>query len=68
MDDNYLDAARKVIRERKPYNDFRKLLEQKDIDAVVVGTPDHTHAVATVAALQSGRHVYCEKAVGTHDF
>jgi predicted dehydrogenase len=37
------------------------LLDQKDIDAVVIATPDHTHAVVTMAALKSGRHVYCEK-------
>jgi predicted dehydrogenase len=45
----------------KRYADFRKMLEQKDIDAVVVATPDHTHAVCAVAAMRSGRHVYCEK-------
>jgi predicted dehydrogenase len=41
--------------------DFRKLIDQKDIDAIIVGTPDHMHAFATVAALKSGRHVFCEK-------
>ena len=61
VDQNYLDAAQKRFPGAKQYKDFRKMLEQKDIDAVVIGTPDHTHAVATVAALQSGRHVYCEK-------
>lgn len=61
IDDNYLTNAKKGYPGATAYNDFRKLLEQKDIDAVVIGTPDHTHAVATVAALQSGRHVYCEK-------
>ncbi|MEO6033834.1 MAG: Gfo/Idh/MocA family oxidoreductase [Verrucomicrobiota bacterium] len=61
IDDNYLGAVAKNYPGAKTYNDFRKLLEQKDIDAVVVGTPDHTHAVATAAALKSGRHVYCEK-------
>jgi predicted dehydrogenase len=61
VDDNYLTAVGKNYPGAKTYNDFRKLLEQKDIDAVVVGTPDHTHAVATAAALRSGRHVYCEK-------
>jgi len=44
------------------YRDFRVMLEkEKGIDAVVVATPDHTHAVATMAALKFGRHVYCEK-------
>jgi predicted dehydrogenase len=41
--------------------DFRKLVGQKGLDAVVVATPDHTHAVATVAALKHNLHVYCEK-------
>ena len=52
------------IKTRMPaqrYRDFRRLLEQKDIDAVVVSTPDHNHAVCAVAAMRSGRHVYCEK-------
>lgn len=61
IDSKYLDAAQQKFPKAKRYSDFRKMLEQKDIDAVVIGTPDHTHAVATVAALQSGRHVYCEK-------
>lgn len=44
------------------YKDFREMLEkEKGIDAVVIATPDHTHAVATMAALQLGKHVYCEK-------
>lgn len=44
------------------YQDFRVLLDQeKHIDAVVVATPDHTHAVATLAAIQRGKGVYCEK-------
>lgn len=47
----------------KRYKDFRKMLdEQADkIDAVLVGTPDHTHAVAAMAAITRGKHVYCEK-------
>ncbi len=61
INDTYLEGAAKKYPGAKTYSDFRKLLEQKDIDAVVIGTPDHTHAVATVAALRSGRHVYCEK-------
>ena len=44
------------------YQDWRVLLEkEKNIDAVVISTPDHTHAVITMAALQLGKHVYCEK-------
>jgi len=44
------------------YRDFRRMLEkQKDIEAVVITTPDHTHAVATMMALKMGKHVYCEK-------
>jgi len=61
IDDRYLDAAKQKYPRAKTYNDFRRLLDQGDIDAIVVGTPDHTHAVAAVAALKSGRHVYCEK-------
>ncbi len=46
----------------KQWKDYRKMLaEQKDIDAVVVGTPDHTHAFASMAAMRAGKHVYCEK-------
>jgi len=44
------------------YRDFRKLLEkEQNIDAVIVGTPDHTHAAIAMAAIQLGKHVYCEK-------
>lgn len=61
VDDNYLAQARLKHPAAKAYNDFRQLIDQKDLDAVVVATPDHTHAVATAAALRTGRHVYCEK-------
>jgi predicted dehydrogenase len=43
------------------YDDYRRMLEQKDVDAVVVATPDHVHAEVALAALASGRHVYVEK-------
>jgi len=46
----------------KAYKDFRVMLDQqKDIDAVIVATPDHTHAVIALAAIQRGKHVYVQK-------
>jgi predicted dehydrogenase len=41
--------------------DFRRVIERNDIDAVVVATPDHWHAIPSVWAMQTGKHVYCEK-------
>src|SRR5258708_9425772 len=44
-----------------PMKDFRQLLDRKDIDAVVVGSPDHWHALHTIMACQAGKDVYVEK-------
>jgi predicted dehydrogenase len=53
--------ARRDHPTAKFYQDFRRLLDQKGIDAVVVATPDHWHAIPAVAAMKAGMHVYCEK-------
>src|ERR1700710_177483 len=48
----------------KRYDDYRALLDQKDIDAVVIGTPDHWHAMIMMHACEAGKDVYVEKPVG----
>ena len=57
-------AARlhKDFPDAERYKDFRQLLEkEKGIDAVIIGTPDHSHATIAMAAMELGKHVYCEK-------
>jgi len=60
------DAGFKRFPKARRYNDFRKLFdwEEKNIDAAVVATPDHTHIPASVMAMRMGKHVYCEKPLG----
>lgn len=45
----------------RAYSDFRELLAKEDVDAVMIATPDHSHAVISLAAIERGKHVYCEK-------
>ena len=62
VDHNYAAPVIKRYPGAALYKDYRELLEkQKDIDAVLIATPDHTHAVIAMAAIQSGKHVYCQK-------
>lgn len=61
--DNMAIAA-KEFPKAKQYIDWRKCLEQKDIEAVVICTPDHHHAFISIWAMNRGLHVYCEKPLG----
>ncbi len=62
VDESQAGGTFKKFPNAKRYQDFREMLEkEKDIDAVVVATPDHTHAPAAVMAMRLGKHVYCEK-------
>jgi predicted dehydrogenase len=55
------DKVAKAGGSAKLFKDYRKLLDVKDIDAVVIATPDHWHALQFVDACRAGKHVYCEK-------
>ena len=62
VDSASLGKAAEPLKGAQTFSDFRKMLDTvKNVDAVVVATPDHTHAFATMAALRMGKHVYCEK-------
>ncbi len=62
VDAKYAAGVFNKYPDARKWTDFRKMLdEQKDIDAVVIATPDHTHAVIAMAAMQRGKHVYVQK-------
>ena len=68
VDDRQAVNSRKSFPKANYYKDFREMLdkEKNNIDACSISTPDHTHAVATIAAMQLGKHVYTQKPL-THD-
>jgi predicted dehydrogenase len=72
VDDNHIGQAKQFIKEQHPdiatggiaeFFDYRQMLDklQKDIDVVFIAAPDHHHAVASINAIERGKHVYCEK-------
>ena len=63
VDEARASGTFKTFPKAKRYKDFREMLdkEARNIDAVTVGTPDHIHAVASMAAIRAGKHVYCQK-------
>lgn len=68
VDSNALEAAKKLFPQAKTYKDYRILLKalKDEIDAVVVSTPDHTHAPASIQAMELGKAVYCQKPLTHH--
>ena len=61
LNSNNLAKAAGKYPKAKQFKDWRKMLDQKGFDAVIVSTTDHTHALASVWAMRRGLHVYCEK-------
>ena len=68
VDDRESKKSRENFPNASYYDDFREMLEKENsnIDACSISTPDNTHAVATIAAMQLGKHVYTQKPL-THD-
>ena len=67
VDADYASGTINRYPDAKFYGDYREMLDkQKDIDGVMIATPDHTHGAISMAAIRAGKHVYCQKPL-THD-
>jgi predicted dehydrogenase len=68
VDDNVLNFRKYELakngHQTKTYNDYRKMLENKDLDVILIGTPDHWHCLQMVEACEAGKDVYVEKPIG----
>ncbi len=70
VDSNFLNNTAELVAQRqksgkkpKLYSDYRKMLEKKDLDIVLIGTPDHWHALQCIEAIKAGAHVYVQKPI-----
>jgi len=61
VDQNRTGNVRKQYPKAAFHEDYRRIMDMKDVEAVLISTPDHTHACIAAAALRAGKHVYCEK-------
>ena len=66
MTNDIKDVEKKYGKKPGIYSDFRKMLERKDLNGIIIGTPDHWHALPLVLACEAGLDVYCEKPI-SHD-
>ena len=64
LDRRVADVEKRTGKKPKAYKDWRKLIDNKHVDVVIIGTPDHWHCLQLVAACEAGKDVYCEKPLG----